>query len=202
MTADTNVSDIYIANYGTVSSLNLANVAYPTGRNYDSGLYVVNYNTVSNISLSTAARGYKSTDTAYNTRIKDADGARTSFKNIVPTSGNFKVADVEPFSSSAVENSEVLNLGGGVYEVYLRNTSLNTDTAAESISALFEQYSFDPLYCKELRVITTNAITLKTSQFTNIRDNFKNLNTIDFSKCAVADNRSENRRRCIQGYQH
>ena len=188
VTADTNVSDIYIANYGTVSSLNLANVAYPTGRNYDSGLYVVNYNTVSNISLSTAARGYKSTDTAYNTRIKDADGARTSFKNIVPTSGNFKVADVEPFSSSAVENSEVLNLGGGVYEVYLRNTSLNTDTAAESISALFEQYSFDPLYCKELRVITTNAITLKTSQFTNIRDNFKNLNTIDFSKCAVADN--------------
>ena len=188
VTTDTNVSDIYIANYGTVSSLNLANVAYPTGRNYDCGLYVVNYNTVSNISLSTAARGYKSTDTAYNTRIKDADGARTSFKNIVPTSGYFKVTDVEPFASSAVENSEVLNLGGGVYEVYLRNTSLNTDTAAESISALFEQYKFDPLYCTELRIITTNAITLKTSQFTNIRDNFKNLNIIDFSKCAVADN--------------
>ena len=187
VTTETNLNDIYIANYGTIASLNLANVAYPSSRNYDCGLYVVNYNTVSTISLSTAARGFKSADTYYNTRIKDAEGARTSFKNIVPTSGYFKVVDVEPFASSDVENSEVKNLGGGVYEVYLRNTNLNTETASESINALFTQYGFDALDCKELRMITTNAITLKTLQFTDIRDNFKNVNTVDLSRSAIAD---------------
>ena len=187
VTTESGVNDIYIANYGTITSLNLANVAYPSSRNYDCGLYVVNYNTVGAVSISTAARGYKSADTAYNTRIKDAEGARTSFKNIVPTSGYFKVVDVEPFTSSDVENSEVKSLGGGVYEVYLRNTNLNTETASESINALFTQYGFDALDCKELRMITTNAITLKTLQFTDIRDNFKNVNTVDLSRSAIAD---------------
>ena len=186
---------VYIINYGEIESLNLANVNYPSGAEYQVGLYVKNYNSVDAISLSGAAIGYDSGDSnSYNTRIIDGDGCETSFKasGYVPTgSSNFTVDDVEPFLNSS-EDSYII-YENGLYTLYLRDTVHNSDVTAESIEDLFtaarQEHNNDshyyPAACDNLRIVTQNGVKLIPSHFSQIKTLCTGLTSVDLSNASL-----------------
>lgn len=184
----TSYHDIYVVNYGKITNLSLANVSY-SNKDNTVGLYIKNYNTINNTSIPSNAIGYNTSSSNYNTRVINGDGAATTFKDtsyFTPVT-SFTVNDVEPIN--ATEQSVVEQVPGvtGAYVVYLRNVSANTSPNYESITALFNTYGFTnyATACTSLKIVTNNAITLKEEQFTNIRDNFGVLNSLDLSSAAI-----------------
>ena len=185
-TSGIGIRDIYIANYGIINSVSLESISYPSNAN-KCVAYIKNYNTVNTLALGNGAKGYNTSgSTGYNTRVINGDGSLTAFSGNYAT--NFRSQDIEPFNQSTESSYVVENdATSGTYTVYLKNVAANTGANYESISALFTHDGYQYTACKNLRVVTSNGITLKPAQFENIRDNFSVLEKIDLSSCAVAN---------------
>ena len=181
------INDVYIVNYGEIDSIDLANIDY-NAKSLQVGAYVKNYNSVGSLSLksgSAGAKGYTTDSALYNTRVINGDGAATAFSGDY-NSPYFVETDIEPFGESTDESVVVQeSLLDGIYTVYLKNTSANAGSNAESITALFNSYDYDYKDCRTLKIVTNNGITLKPAQFTNIRSNFERLEKLDLSSAAM-----------------
>ncbi|MBR2590187.1 MAG: leucine-rich repeat protein [Clostridia bacterium] len=180
-------ADIYIVNYGSIDTIDLSNVEY-NWKTRTVGAYVKNYNEVTTLNLRTGSSGAKGIGPAgrdyFNTRVINGDGAVTAFSGDY-NAPYFVSTDIEPLEQSGDDSLVVQNdAATGVYTVYLKDVAANTGTA-ESITGLFTAYGYDCTQCTSLKIVTNNGITLKPSQFENIRDNFTNITKIDLSSAAI-----------------
>ncbi len=181
VTTSNDIENVYLANYGTINSVNFAGMGFGSERKVS--VYVANHNTINSITIPSGSKGSVSEPANYNTRLINAPGCVTRFSQSVYAT-NFVLADVEPHSGGGetLEN-KVVNNGGGKYTV-----SINTDFGSgEDISTLFtDTYGASSIAdCTTMKIETNNAKTLTSSNISNINSNFSNLATLDLSSAAL-----------------
>lgn len=183
VTAKNNIENVYLVNYGTITSVDLSGVSYGTSRKV--GVYVSNHNTITSITIPSAAIGSYTDSTNYNTRLINAPGCRTRFSQSVYAT-DFVLADVEPQSSEETVNKVVSN-GNGKYTVSIYTAFANN----KDISDLFTDHqpvAYSLSDCTTLKIETNNGRELTTSNISDINSSFSNLNNLDLSAAAIYNN--------------
>ena len=206
-TESVNVGNIFIANYGVINTIDLhERFTFTTNK---VGLYIKNYNIVNNLELPNGIKGYITAGSeTYNTRLIDSSGCVTSFKNADGVTDNsvndkyssftyFKSADVEPSSMGGTSSFVCDDSVNGVYSLYLRNTTGNTDASAEDLATLFAtDCPGDSVSAvRTLKVNTVGSVTVNTYHFHNdtanekygIADLFTSLKKLDLSNTVLKD---------------
>ena len=183
VTATNGIENVYLVNYGTITSVDFSGMSYGTSRTVS--VYVSNHNTINGITIPSSAVGLSSQDGThpYNTRLINAPGCRTRFQNTCTFVSKFTSDDVEPIGSVVTLENKVVSNGNGKYTV-----SINTAFASgKNISDLFADHQ--PAYsvsdCTTLKIETNNGMELSTSNISNINSSFSNLTTLDLSSAAI-----------------